>query len=316
MHNGFVIGAAVGAGFGAIESVQYAFSSAQTVNYYSVDEGETIAVVETAVNSSLIDNQLLRMLTAIGGHSLYCAPYSAEIARNSPNGKIGLKSFFNFGFISAFLISSLFHGLWDLASSTYLSMIIRLVILIILILMQGLRILRKSLNQAVQIGSSASGGAALEHGAGVGYTRTMLSYTGREKGESPKPGPAAQAQMAQQPAAVSQAAPKPVAASARVECSKGELMGQQWSLEGKTSLSIGRDPACDIRFSASAQGVSGRHCNIQLTQFGWTVKDLGSTYGTFVSGNQKVLPGTEVKLKNGNVISLGSNENSLVIFLP
>ena len=75
----------------------------------------------------------------------------------------------------------------------------------------------------------------------------------------------------------------------------------------------GRNEGCEIRFSAGAKGVSGRHCSFQLTQFGWTIKDLGSTYGTFVSGTQKILPGTEVKLKQGDVISLGSNENTLTI---
>ena len=76
---------------------------------------------------------------------------------------------------------------------------------------------------------------------------------------------------------------------------------------------IGRDNSCGIRFSSSAQGVSGRHCSIQYTKFGWTVKDLNSSFGTFVTGTGRVLPGTEMKLKQGDVISLGGNENTLTV---
>ena len=68
-------------------------------------------------------------------------------------------------------------------------------------------------------------------------------------------------------------------------------------------------------FRPMPRGVSSRHCSIQYTQFGWTIKDLGSTYGTFVSGSQKVLPRTEVRLKQGDTISLGGNENVLTVEL-
>ncbi len=296
--SGFVIGAAVGAGFGAFESVQYAFSSAQSVSFMQDEMGQVIAVVGTQMNRGVLFNQIIRLLFSVGGHALYCAPYSAEMGRHSDNGKISLNSVFNIDVIAAFLISCLLHGLWDMSLPAILGGAIVMyawyVILIVLIWIQGLRILRKCLNQVVQIGAAASNGQALLHGAGNGATSFIEVNRVQRKPET---------------------IPQPKAATIKLTCSRGELQGVQWQSNGNTPMMIGRNSNCDIRFSAGAKGVSGQHCSIQLTKFGWTVKDLGSSYGTFVSGTQKILPGTEVKLKQGDVISLGGEENTLTVDL-
>lgn len=288
---GFVVGAAVGAGFAAFESVQYAFGSAQG----------------TSMNSAVVINQILRLVTAIGGHELYCAPYAAEIGRHAKDGKVTLKSIFNPDFLCAFLVSCLLHGLWDtdiLAGFGFWGIMIRCVILIVLIWMQAMRILRKCLNQAVQIGAAASGGRALQHGAGAGHTSFVkVEHVERQDVESRKEAPDMKA--------VSQ--PQVKTAAIRLTCNAGELTGKSWQISEGTTMIIGRDNSCGIRFSSSAQGVSGRHCSIQHTKFGWTVKDLNSSFGTFVTGTGRVLPGTEMKLKQGDVISLGGNENTLTV---
>ena len=85
---GLVIGAAVGAGFGAFESISY-----------GLENGRQIV--------------LLRAFLAIGGHTLLCAPYLAAIALHSPNGKVGLESFYNADFVRTFLVSTVGHFLWN-----------------------------------------------------------------------------------------------------------------------------------------------------------------------------------------------------------
>ena len=303
---GFIIGAAVGAGFGAFESVQYAFNAAQQItDTIKLETGELIGLLGTSMNSNVLHSQILRAILAVGGHTLYCAPYAAELARHSKDGKITLNSIFNLDFIGAFFISCLFHGLWDLDIITIpgeeKGRYIYLIILIIFIWIQALRILRKCLNQVVQIGAAASGGAALKHGAGDGATSFIEVHHVERNDLSSK------AESSKQPSAAS------AKTGIRLVGHTGELKGVQWQANGEQVLLAGRDTNCGIRFSSGAKGVSGRHCSIQLTQFGWTVKDLGSTFGTYVSGNQKILPGTEVKLKKGDVISLGGNENTLIV---
>ena len=305
---GFVVGAAVGAGFAAFESVQYAFHSAQQVTDVLQDEsGRMIAYVGTSMNRAVVFNQIIRLVTAIGGHELYCAPYAAEIARHAKDGKVTLKSIFNFDFLCAFLASCLLHGLWDtdiLSGFGFWGMMIKCSILIVLIWMQAMRILRKCLNQVVKIGAAASRGRALQHGAGAGHTSFVnVEHLERKNSEAHK-------DIHDPKAAVH---PNVVSAGIRLICNSGELKGMSWQVNDRETILVGRDESCKIRFSPSAQGVSGRHCSIQHTQFGWTVKDLGSSYGTFVSGSNKILPGTEMKLNNGDVISLGGNINSIIV---
>ena len=91
---GLVVGAAVGAGFGAFESVSYAFDASATID-------------------SMVWNQLLRGILALGGHTLYCAPYTAAIALHMKNGKLSGESFLNADFGLAFLISCAAHFCWN-----------------------------------------------------------------------------------------------------------------------------------------------------------------------------------------------------------
>lgn len=285
---GFVIGAAVGAGFGAFESVSYALKYA---------------------SEGLLSIHLMRFISALsGGHLLYCAPYAAAIALHMKDNKITVGSIFNIDFILSFLIVCIHHGIWDMPYD--FGMIGNTIIEVVLGILEwsiGLFMLRKCLNQAVEIGAKASGGVALEHGAGVGYTMAIPSGAGQEAGTG--------AVQGQGNTGAAQTMAQSRSASIRVICSAGELQGMQWQSDGHDILLVGRDGSCGLRFSSNAKGVSSRHCSIQYTQFGWTIKDLGSTYGTFVSGSQKVLPGTEVRLKQGDTISLGGNENVLSVEL-
>jgi pSer/pThr/pTyr-binding forkhead associated (FHA) protein len=68
---------------------------------------------------------------------------------------------------------------------------------------------------------------------------------------------------------------------------------------------IGREPACELHLSgAASQAVSGRHACITLTPDGATVKDLGSSNGTFVNDRRV---GSEQPLHVGDQIRLGQS---------
>lgn len=69
---------------------------------------------------------------------------------------------------------------------------------------------------------------------------------------------------------------------------------------------IGRDPSqCTLTVSAETKGVSRRHCSISVVGDSILLTDLGSSYGTFVSGN-RLTPNVPVSLKRGDSFYLGA----------
>src|SRR5690606_169316 len=66
----------------------------------------------------------------------------------------------------------------------------------------------------------------------------------------------------------------------------------------------GRHPACDLRFAAHADlEVSARHAVLEHDGAAWTIRDTGSTNGTFV--NDQPVTGTAV-LRSGDRIAFGA----------
>lgn len=55
-----------------------------------------------------------------------------------------------------------------------------------------------------------------------------------------------------------------------------------YSLAGRQSVVIGRDPSCNI--VEPLPYLSGRHCRIDFSQNSWWLTDCGSTAGTFLNG--------------------------------
>jgi len=89
-------------------------------------------------------------------------------------------------------------------------------------------------------------------------------------------------------------------------CIAGLQRGQTWRSSGEAIL-LGRDAAANIRFSGDTKGVSRRHCSVQRTAQGWSVRDLNATYGTYLSTGQ-MGSGQEVLLRDGECIYLGSRQ--------
>lgn len=82
-----------------------------------------------------------------------------------------------------------------------------------------------------------------------------------------------------------------------------------------TSLLLGRDPAESLVAAAFSgfENVSRRHATVMMDDAGHaTVRDEHSTNGTFVNGD-RVLPGTAVRLADGDLVRLGADVTGEVL---
>lgn len=81
-------------------------------------------------------------------------------------------------------------------------------------------------------------------------------------------------------------------------------------------VQVGRDSAtCRLVFRDDTPGVSSRHCQIFFDEQAqaFVVTDLGSTYGTFLAGGQRIAPESPVKLPPKSSIYLGEVDNTLYL---
>ena len=98
----------------------------------------------------------------------------------------------------------------------------------------------------------------------------------------------------------------------RLPCTAGTFAGKRFSLDN--SVRIGRDPnKNDLVFPASTQGVSGVHCVLMVDGVTVWLKDLGSTYGTFLEGGRRLAANEAVQLRIGEKFYLGSENEAFVI---
>jgi hypothetical protein len=82
-----------------------------------------------------------------------------------------------------------------------------------------------------------------------------------------------------------------------------------------TSLLLGRDPAESLVAAAFAEfeNVSRRHATVTVDDAGHaSIRDEHSTNGTFVNGD-RVLPGTTVRLADGDTVRLGGDATGEVL---
>jgi pSer/pThr/pTyr-binding forkhead associated (FHA) protein len=82
-----------------------------------------------------------------------------------------------------------------------------------------------------------------------------------------------------------------------------------------TSLLLGRDPAESLVAAAFAsyENVSRRHATVTMDDAGHaSIRDEHSTNGTFVN-NDRVLPGTAVRLADGDMVRLGADVTAEVL---
>lgn len=75
---------------------------------------------------------------------------------------------------------------------------------------------------------------------------------------------------------------------------------------------IGRDASCGVRLPADARGVSRRHCFLSVDKGILYLRDVGSTYGTFVDC-RRLTANVPVALNRGNSFYLGEERNLFTI---
>lgn len=98
----------------------------------------------------------------------------------------------------------------------------------------------------------------------------------------------------------------------RLQCTAGAFAGKRFSLDN--SLRIGRDPGKnDLVFPAETQGVSSVHCVLMVDGVTVWLKDLGSTYGTYLEGGRRLAANESVQLRIGEKFYLGSEREAFVI---
>ena len=86
--------------------------------------------------------------------------------------------------------------------------------------------------------------------------------------------------------------------------------GKKYSIE--TRAVIGRG-SYEIAFPENYPGISHPHCEIVRRGNGLTIRDLGSSYGTFFENGIQIGREEAVVLQNGNRFYLGSKENTFEV---
>ena len=117
---GLVIGAAVGSGFGAFETISYALSS----------DFQTV---------------LLRSLFAVAGHTMYTVSACAALTLGR---KLSLKSVWSKSFCLSFLCAVLSHGLWN---TTQVPLLLRFAVTLVLLWDTALRMIRRCFAEAAAL---------------------------------------------------------------------------------------------------------------------------------------------------------------------
>ena len=115
-----------------------------------------------------------------------------------------------------------------------------------------------------------------------------------------------------------QGAPQPQTANAAVKKAVIRSMSAQHGAKafpvGKAAVTIGRNAAeCTIVFKEGTPGVSGKHCSVYYNSDTgiFTLTDLNSSYGTFLSNGMKLAANTPVNLKPGDSFYVGDKANVL-----
>ena len=89
----------------------------------------------------------------------------------------------------------------------------------------------------------------------------------------------------------------------------GALTGRRFPVNGR--VMVGRGTECGVRFPGETGGVSRQHCELAANGGNLYIRDLGSTYGTFINGNNRIAPNQVVTLRPGDRIYIGSSSEML-----
>lgn len=298
---GMLVGAAVGAGFAAVETSWY------TIVLYDWD----------------YDVLFTRAALAIGSHVSWAALNGGALVWAKGDDHLKPWHLLSPKFLGPFLLTVVMHAAWDLTTVNWMRdrivLSVGIVVLCLLMLWWGLR---QVVETSLRLNGESYTRALLDsrHASGEPISRTELAERrefwgltaamnseAEKDGEPPasgeKSGEAAYESAGEtlpyiEPERQAETDEHPV----RVRGLSGVYENRSFSL--KERISMGRDYGNDLVFPPETPGVSSSHCELFMREDTPYIRDLSSTYGTYVNG-LRIEPETEMKLSSGNIISVG-----------
>lgn len=104
---------------------------------------------------------------------------------------------------------------------------------------------------------------------------------------------------------------EPVGALWQVRGMSGIFMGQTFSLTD--ILRFGRNPQHQVVYPQNTKGISGDHCELSMENGRIVLRDLGSTYGTFLKDGAKLNERVSYEVKEGDIFYLAESSQSFRI---
>lgn len=268
---GILIGGAVGVGFSAMESAGYALQI--------FDIGIQNAMGTNIIIRSMADILVRRGVLAIGGHVVWAALYGGALALIKGKGKMSPKCFANSLFWLTFSAAFLLHTAWNFSAS-YLA-----------------GKLPDSLVASLVKFEAGTVTQWVKYIVLIILAWLLLFYIMKKSIR----------QMVSVDEMYHNAANS---AEAVIQGVSGLLNGKTYMLTAGTPLIFGRrTEKCNVLFKNETKGISSIHCKIKWYNGKVLIKDLGSTYGTWLNEGTRLEPNKYYELPDQGVFYLGSREN-------
>lgn len=268
---GILIGGAVGVGFSAMESAGYALQI--------FDIGIQNAMGTNIIIRSMADILVRRGVLAIGGHVVWAALYGGALALIKGKGKMSPKCFANSLFWLTFSAAFLLHTAWNFSAS-YLA-----------------GKLPDSLVASLVKFEAGTVTQWVKYIVLIILAWLLLFYIMKKSIR----------QMVSIDEMYHNAANS---AEAVIQGVSGLLNGKTYMLTAGTPLIFGRrTEKCNVLFKNETKGISSIHCKIKWYNGKVLIKDLGSTYGTWLNEGTRLEPNKYYELPDQGVFYLGSKEN-------
>ena len=272
---GILIGGAVGVGFSAMESAGYALQI--------FDIGIQNAMGTNIIIRSMADILVRRGVLAIGGHVVWAALYGGALALIKGKGKMSPKCFANSLFWLTFSAAFLLHTAWNFSAS-YLA-----------------GKLPDSLVASLVKFEAGTVTQWVKYIVLIILAWLLLFYIMKKSIR----------QMVSVDEMYHNAANS---AEAVIQGVSGLLNGKTYMLTAGTPLIFGRrTEKCNVLFKNETKGISSIHCKIKWYNGKGLIKDLGSTYGTWLNEGTRLEPNKYYELPDQGVFYLGSKENMFFI---
>ena len=266
---GILIGGAVGVGFSAMESAGYALQI--------FDIGIQNAMGTNIIIRSMADILVRRGVLAIGGHVVWAALYGGALALIKGKGKMSPKCFANSLFWLTFSAAFLLHTAWNFSAS-YLA-----------------GKLPDSLVASLVKFEAGTVTQWVKYIVLIILAWLLLFYIMKKS--------------IRQMVSVDEMYHN-AANSAVIQGVSGLLNGKTYMLTAGTPLIFGRrTEKCNVLFKNETKGISSIHCKIKWYNGKVLIKDLGSTYGTWLNEGTRLEPNKYYELPDQGVFYLGSKEN-------